>query len=238
MNLFHVVFAQAAPSSADLECTGRGSCYEPAFLTCGLKSVLQGFYPYYSFIFQRNLQNWCHFGAACLGFVMSCVAPACRLSSGPSGISPAPSAPPPAGRGATLPSSVGVPGAFFCITHKPKISKFLSSLHTSSYQVLPELMLPSFKGVCYWTCFLGGTFLLFIPDGLGTRLMFPGKGSPVYDWRMQCLNSGYQGWREPTLVWDSVTQWGQLGAWVRLRERQASLLLTPLGGKHNLKSRR
>lgn len=60
-------------------------------------------------------------------------------------ISPAPSAPPLAGRAAT---GAFFPGAFFCIIHKPKISKFLSSLHTSSYQVLPELMLPSFKGVC------------------------------------------------------------------------------------------
>lgn len=84
--------------------------------------------------------------------------PGCRLSSGPSGISPAPSAPPLAARGAALPSSVGAPGAFFCITHKPKISKFLSSLHTSSYQVLSELMLPSFEGVCNGLGFCVGFF--------------------------------------------------------------------------------
>lgn len=234
MNLFHVGFAQTAPNWADLECTDRGSSDGPAFLTCGLKSALQGVYPHSSLIFQRNLQNWCHFGAACLGF-MCCIVPGCRLSSGPSG---------------NLPCSISsstcrkssnwcfFPWCFF-LYHTQAKNKQIPFLS-------PHILLPSpswadaslIQRCLLRTWFLDVTFLLFIPVGLGSRLMFPGKGSPVYDWRIQCLNNGYQGWREPTLVWDSVTQWGQLGARVRLREWQASLLLTPLGGKHNLKSRR
>lgn len=94
--------------------------------------------------------------------------PGCRLSSGPWGISPAPpSAPPLAGRGATLPGSVVVPCAFFCITHDPKRSKFFSSLHTSSYQVVSELMLPSLGGMDF---FGGWDFSPVYSDRVGNKI--------------------------------------------------------------------
>lgn len=162
--------------------------------------------------------------------------PGCRLSSGPWGISPAPpSAPPLAGRGATLSGSVVVPCAFFCIIHDPKRSKFFSSLHTSSYQVLSELMLPSLEGMDF---FGGWDFSAVYSDRVGNKVNVSWeRQSWIWLERTQSWNSGCQGWRDSTLVWDWVTQRGRSGVWIRLREWQASPLLTTPGGKHNFKSR-